>query len=298
MKKLSKAVIALVVVVAVVIVAINIFNGGNKNVKAYNNVITLNDEIKKGDTNVVEAVDGTVAEMLDIITTNNLQMPDEKEFLTNYSYALSVYSVLNDEIIEYGIHTNKNNNGKYVGAMDKALKKLKGLYVKGYSYLDETYNKLNGQYEHIETVQDYIKNFVHEFSGALIQLNNFYYNAGCVLAYGTKNLLKFNNLSKLYVVYFTEVAHQYFEKCNEIENKDAYTTVLGTFNNIMNMNMLNRYLENKDIFDELYDGRGLLKLNELVNACIHNEQNIYIQSVTNEKQKSLQEKYVQYVVEG
>lgn len=298
MKKLLKAGIALAIIVVVVIVAINVFNGGNKNISAYNNVITLSDGIKKDNKNIVETVDGTVAEMLDIITTNNLSMPDEKEFLTTYSYALQVYSTLKEEVIEFGIHVNKNNNGKYVNAMNNSLKKLKKVYVKGYTYLDGTYYKLNGNYEHIETVQAYIKNFVIEFNDALNILNNFYYNVGYVFAYGTKNLINSNNLSKLYVVFFTEVAHQYFEKYKDLEDAEIYTTILETFNSVMNINMLNRYLENKDILDEVYDGRALLKLNELVDACVNNKQNVYIQSVTNEKQKSLQEKYVQYVVEG
>lgn len=298
MKKIFKVLIALVVIVVAVVVAINIFNGGNKNIEAYNNVMALNSGIKSGDNNVALVVDNTVDEMLNIINDNNLEMPDDAEFLETYSFALNAYLDVKEIILEHGIHTNKNNTGSYVSKMNSSFNKLKKSYLKGYDYLNKTYFALNGNYEHIETVQSYITNFVYEFKLSLNYLNDFYYNATYVYAYGTTNIIETTNLDKLNVLYYVEVVHDYLNNYKETTIKNTYLSKIQQVSNTLGTNLLNNYLNNKTEIDEIYNGRNKLYLNELVSNYLNGAKDAYLASVKNEQQKLLQEKYVEYIIEG
>lgn len=298
-KKIFKLFLVAIVITAIVLVILALTKNSSSTAAYYKDVVALNQEIKDDDKNVVELVNKAGIDMLELINTNNLDMKDEKSFLTTFTSELEIYSVINNEIQNYGNFSTKSSSVQHVKKMEQNFKLLKKDYQNSYDYLKETYFKLGSNYEHIGTVQAYIKNFVLVFKDALVHLNGFYYNAGVAYAVGTKNISTLNGMYRLNVLYYSELANQYFTNIFDDKVVEDYITKVGMVWGLINDKsdeQFYKYIDNKVEFDTIFDNFKLLNTAELVNKHVEGGLVEYINSLTDSKTKQVSTSFAKYIL--
>lgn len=296
MKKIFKFLIAIGVVVAIVVVTNMILNHKNTNEQAYNLVYEIEMNYKKDDCVVKARIDDTVVGMLSFIQSNNLVMTEEINCLTYYRSAVSMYDLVKDNIINYGVVVNDVNNNKFVSEMDKNYKELKNVYDEVYGYLKDTYYKIDlNSIQHVETVQAYIKNFVVLFKTATEKLNGFYYNAGLVFAKGSKNLSNSTNLSKLQIAYYSSLVYTYFTADETMDLSKIKTAINSMMVSTENIDVY-EYLNIKNKIDNLMNKLDSIDLLLLANKYPQIGDH-YFDTLEDDNQKNLVTQFIDYVVE-
>lgn len=300
MKKIFKVIISAIVIAVVALIAFVFLNKDNGNGSAYKYTQELSSNVKKDDENVALAVDDTIAQMVSLIETKNINATNELEFLKAYRQTIETYSFVYNEATLYGLFTNKVNNSAYAKNVKSSFGKLKALYLDGYNYLSETYFKLSeSSYEQDGIVERYIVNFVNVFSDALKELNKFYYNVGLVLANGTENIMGFNSLDKLYTIYFAELSNNYFEKYLETGEKDGkYLTAISNTITKASKDNYDKYISNFQKYDNLLEMNKSLDVGGVVKAYVEGDYDEYLANIENETERANVEDFVLLVVEG
>ena len=94
-------------------------------------------------------------------------------------------------------------------------------------------------------------------------MNGFYNNAAKSVAYGTQNLMHFNTLNKLYLVYYVDLVNNYFENQNAEQpiDNNYFINISNTISKVTG-NCYNMYIQNFEIFEKLFKSK-LLDINTI-----------------------------------
>ena len=159
MKKKTKILIAFVVIVIVAVGAYFLFSGKNSNAQLYNKVNDYAYGITDGNKNIVDEVDNTIEVMLKEINDKNFALEKEKANLELYLEVKDKYSIVQEQILNYGNFVTNANSSKYLKPMNKAYSQLTNIYKDGYEYLQKTYHAADFATLSNATKITYIENF-------------------------------------------------------------------------------------------------------------------------------------------
>ena len=296
MKKIYKVLIAFVVIVAIATATYFALNNNNRNQALFNLMNEYNSKVVIDEKNVVKEVDVAIKDMLTIINQNNLEMEKEKAFLQAMSDEVDTYKIVKEKVLAFGEIVNENDNGEIISEYEKSYKRVVGLYKAGYKYLLDTYYKIKDSgYEHIGTMKTYIENFVVVLDNANSQLNSFYYNAGLIFAYGTKNISDINNQVKLQVAYYVELCNAYFNADEETDVAKIKQAITSMEHKIETAN-LNNYLNNKAKIDGFMVNAKSLDLSNIAKQYSTLKEE-YINSIEDEQVRANIQSFVDLIVE-
>ena len=134
MKKIYKVLIALVVIVAVCVGVYFIFFNKSSNGEIYTKINNFNNTTVNK-VNIVQKVDETMVEMVELIDKNSYDIPTAKNYLTVYLNAVNSHSLTYGFIVEYGLFTNQTNNTKPKGkiTVESSTQEVKNItkYLRG-----------------------------------------------------------------------------------------------------------------------------------------------------------------------
>ena len=297
MKKIYKVLIAFLVIGALAIGAYFLLNSTNKNQDLYKNMQNYNANITYQDKNVINEVNSAIQNMIVIIQENNLEMENEKAFLQTITQELNFYALIQQNALTFGKYINEVDNSEIVSEYNKNYSKIVELYNKGYNYLRDTYFKIyNTSYSHIETMASYIKNFVIVIKDADVFLNDFFYNAGLLTAFGTKNISDFNNLQKLQISTLSYLNNMYFTADEETDVANIQLNIDNILDKITNTN-LNKYIDNKGKIDTIINNVKSLNLYSFIISVVNGSTQTFIDGVQDNSVKQILTDFATLVLE-
>lgn len=273
MKKLFKAIIALVIIAAIAVgVYFIFFHNQTKNEQIYTKVIALNEQQS------YMKVNATLQDMEeDILNNPGYDIDNIKEYFAVFDSVRESYDVIYKEILTYGLFVNDVNTSTNFKDMNKAYDSLLKIYNNAKRYLEKTY--------WVNPSKDYIVNFNNVFKDALKQLNAFYFNAGMAYLTATNNTLQTNNLYKAEAEYYLFLVNEYTNAyLSETENYADILVTIKEQEKDVTANNLDKYIEEKDLIDEFYTTNINRQL--FVKKCIEGTSNDYLQNIKNLKEKS------------
>lgn len=306
MKKFFKMIIALAIIGGIAFGAFVLFNNGTNNKDIHTKIYNLTN-LEVDGVNIYTTTNQTITSMVDLINTKNYNLPNILADFEVFASLLEDYEEIRMFVEENRIYVNNANTNPYFKNMKKACDKVEKLYKEGYDYLKTTYLAITNE-EHYN--KDYIENFYNVFKDALVELNNFYTNAGIAMVYGSNNMMSFNNKYKLEIHYYcaalSHYVQNYITQTTPVEGAEAFNysefisqknAKLDAIAAKMNSVTFSSYLINKQKYDDLIANKKLNK-EQLVANYLEGKVEEFLNSITDEAQKAIAENYLTLVIEG
>lgn len=266
MKKFFKVIVALIVIVGIAFGVYMIFGRGTDNKQIYAKVYDLNNSVIVEEVNIFQKTNATIEEMLSYINIKGYNIPEAQNYLIAFLDTLNVYSIVQGEVLKFGVFVNNESTRVHFDAMNSAYSKLVEDYKAGHEYLQGTYYAITDE---SMINKDYIENFCNVFSGALANLNDFYYNVARAYALGSKNMITNTNLNKLNVGLYGAIANYYVN--DYIDNGTFNSAILSKLlqqGTKVNSKNFDEYAQNKQEYDELIISAEKLDLQNLAVAYV------------------------------
>lgn len=295
MKKISKVLIAFILIAGLAIGAYFILSGKDNSKLVHQNVYNLTYNIKNDEKNVVYEINASVEEMCSLITNHTMQLDEEQTNLKLYSELFDLYSVVGNHILENGSFIINNNINDYVTLATGNYDKMIELYNQAYTYLQDTYYKIQDKNLYVETVKSYIQNFYSLFKEIIPEFNGFYYNTCLAYAYGLQNTMQKNNFYKLRIAFYAETINQYYLSETEKPSLDAQALALKQK---INNETAEKYFKNKAIYDELVLKVKNINVGEFALKIATGKESELLNSVETEAERKIAQNYITYVARG
>lgn len=292
MKKIFKLLIALVVIAGIALGVYFIFGRKADNSEIYAKINHFNSQIVVENTNVVEKVDQTILEMINLIEKNEFQLEQEQKFLTTYINSVDAYGLVKTVVLTNGLFVNDVDNTKTIDSLKKASENLEKIYINGYNYLKANYFGASDSAK-----KEYIKNFYNIFKGALNELNVMYRSASIAINGATNNSLTFTTAQKLKLNYYVTATSMYVNEylTNAESPVVTYEYIIGIQQKFATNNV-EKYIENKKIYDGLFNAG--INIEEIIKQQIAGTLSTYVEGISGETEKLNVQNYCTYVVEG
>lgn len=331
MKKKIKVLIALVVIACVALGAYFILSRGTDNKQIYAKVYGLNNEMIVDDENIYKKINETLVQMIDLIEEKNYAIENVTNDFKFITSMLNDYSLIKEQIENNSLFISKNDTNPYYKNMNNAYSKLNKLYKDGYDYLKDTHYAITNSALYNK---DYIENFHNIFKDVVVELNNFYVNAGLAFVYGTQNTMDNNNNFKLEVEYYCFALNHINDKYVELTTVEPETVTpddtgdneeggaenstgvsgeetpfnidefINTKNELINglKNEISKatfdnYMLNKAVYDTFVSDKKLNK-DKIASAYLAGTINEYVEGLKTEEEKSKVQEYINYIIEG
>lgn len=293
MKKTVKVLLAMIIIAFLAVGAYFIFRKTDNSASIYSNVQEITC-ITSDKTNITEAVDEAVNQMLQIIDEKGMDIPQTKvslqEFVTlKTSYSFVVTEVCNNaSLIEA-------NNGTFdlVKEATKALDSVKSVYDEAYSYLKSTYFKIKDGDYNTETMKSYIINFENVFKNVKSDYNDFFYKTCQAYAHALTNSMQKNNAYKLYIEQAGVLVNAYYNSQASYKN-DLLTLASSALSKAQNSS--EKYFNSKEVYDNLIQQSLNLNLTDIYISVITNSTEEYISN--NSEKSEVITNYINYVARG
>lgn len=295
MKKISKVLIALVLIVGLALGAYFAFSSKDSSRLVRQNVYDLSYNIKDKEDNIVEDINSTVTEMRNLIIAHTMQLDNVYTNLQMYSDLFAYYSTVGNEVLALGGFVKNANIDAYINAACASYNKIVDVYKKSYEYLKDTYYKIDNKNLYVETVKAYIQNFYEIFKDLIPEFNTFYYNTSLAYAYGVEDTMQHNNFYKLKVAYFAECINQYYINT---DNKVLLNVHVLLLQSDINDDFTTKYFDNKDIYDELAVKVKDINISELAVKVATAKDSEFLDSIPTEAERKIAQNYIDYVARG
>lgn len=297
MKKIFKALIALVVITVLAVGAYFIFSKNDGTFAIYNNAYNLSYGVEQDDENVINKVNSAVDNMLNIIEIHSLDISEVQNNLLVFKNLKDNYSYINEEILHNGGFLQENNAvNKYIEVANNCIGKVKTKYLDGYKYLKNTYFKIVNTNYNVSTMKDYIVNFDNLFNSILNDYNTFYFNLSIAYSHCLSNTMLKNNAYKLSVECCANLINEYFNSTQSCKNTLLFEAQKKLTK--LNEDYAEKYFSKKTMFDNLIDISLSLNIGEICVNFVSGTINNYINQLTEETDKVLVNNYVQNVIGG
>ena len=294
MKKFSKVLIALVLIVAIAVGAYFLLSGKDSSKLVYQNVYNYKYNVKHGEKIIITEINSSVTEMRSLIVLHTMQLDEVQTGLEMYSNLLSYYTTVENHILEHGSFISNNNIDQYVNLATASYNKMIDLYNQSYTYLLDTYYEIENKSAYVETVKSYIQNFYEIFKNLIPEFNAFYYNTCLAYAHGLQNTMLKNNFYKLKVAYYAECVNQYY-----LNSDNRVLLGVQVISNQIKLNddFAEKYFDNKDIYDELVSDFNA-DMGELVVTVATAKDNEYLDAIETEAERKIAQNHINYVARG
>lgn len=296
MKKIFKALIALVIIVALAVGAYFVFKGKDGSITIYNNVYNLSYSVKQDEDNVVNKVNLAVENMLNIIEANSLSIPETQKNLQVFKCLKDGYSYINAEILCNGCFLMKNDSMvDYINNASNSLNNVKKIYLDCYGYLKNTYFKIVNTEYNVATMKDYIVNFENLFKEILNDYNSFFYNSSIAYSHCLNNTMLKNNAYKLSVEYSANLINEFYKSTQSYKNNifAEAQKVLAKLNG----DFSEEYFQNKEVFDNLINISLTINVGEICIQYVSGGISAYIAKLP-EADRVIVNNYVKNVIGG